>query len=55
MNKKLLSDFTQSLLFENNINACSTLDAFKALFVEPTDADGNITGNAPITDWPEEI
>ena len=40
---------------ENNINACSTLDAFKALFVEPTDADGNITGNAPITDWPEEI
>ena len=40
---------------ENNINACSTLDDFKALFVEPTDADGNITGNAPITDWPEEI
>lgn len=40
---------------ENSINACSTLDAFKALFVSPTDADGNITGNAPIYDWPEEI
>jgi hypothetical protein len=40
---------------ENSINACSTLEAFKALFVSPTDADGNITGNAPMYDWPEEI
>jgi len=26
---------------------------FKALFVTPTDSDGNATGNAPIYDWPE--
>jgi hypothetical protein len=40
---------------EDQISQCTDLGAFKALFVEPTDADGNITGNAPITDWPEEI
>tara|TARA_R100001015_G_C4633906_1_gene199498 strand:+ start:2065 stop:2619 length:555 start_codon:yes stop_codon:yes gene_type:complete len=36
-----------------SINACSDLDAFKALFVTPTDSDGMATGNAPIYDWPE--
>jgi len=40
---------------ETAINACADLDAFKALFVVPTDADGNPTGNAPIYDWPEEV
>lgn len=40
---------------ETAINACADLDAFKALFVVPTDADGNPTGNAPIYDFPDEI
>lgn len=40
---------------EDQINQCADLDAFKALFVTPTDADGNPTGNAPIYDWPETI
>jgi hypothetical protein len=40
---------------ETAINACADLDAFKALFVVPTDADGNPTGNAPIYDFPEEV
>lgn len=40
---------------ETAINGCADLDAFKALFVVPTDADGNPTGNAPIYDFPDEI
>ena len=40
---------------ETAINACADLDAFKALFVVPTDSDGNPTGNAPIYDFPEEV
>jgi len=40
---------------ETAINACADLDAFKALFEVPTDADGNPTGNAPIYDFPEEV
>jgi hypothetical protein len=40
---------------ETAINACADLDAFKALFVVPTDDDGNPTGNAPIYDFPEEV
>jgi hypothetical protein len=40
---------------ETAINGCADLDAFKALFVVPTDADGNPTGNAPIYDFPEEV
>lgn len=39
---------------EAAIDACSTMDQFKALFVTPVDADGKPTGNAPIHDWPEE-
>lgn len=38
---------------EASITACGTLDAFKALYDVPVDADGNPTGNAPINDWPE--
>jgi hypothetical protein len=38
---------------EDQIAACADLDAFKALFVVPTDADGNATGNAPIYNWPD--
>jgi len=40
---------------ETAINACADLDAFKALFVVPTDDDGNPTGNAPIYDFPDEV
>lgn len=40
---------------EGQISNCADLDAFKALFVTPTDADGNPTGNAPIYNWPETI
>jgi len=40
---------------EGQISNCADLDAFKALFVVPTDADGNPTGNAPIYNWPETI
>lgn len=42
-------------IIEGQIAACADLDAFKALFVVPTDADGNLTGNAPIYNWPETI
>jgi hypothetical protein len=37
---------------EGQIAACADLDAFRALFEVPTDADGNVTGNAPIHNWP---
>lgn len=39
---------------EAAINACSTMDQFKALFVTPVDEDRKPTGNAPINDWPKE-
>tara|TARA_S200002703_G_scaffold58669_3_gene50935 strand:+ start:192 stop:758 length:567 start_codon:yes stop_codon:yes gene_type:complete len=40
---------------EDQISNCADLDAFKALFVTPTDADGVPTGNAPIHNWPKEL
>ena len=40
---------------ETKINNCADLDAFKALFDVPTDSGGNITGNAPMYDFPDEI
>jgi len=46
---------TASNTIETAINACADLDAFKALFVVPTDDDGNPTGNAPIYDFPDEV
>ena len=46
---------TASGTIETAINACTTLDAFKALFVVPMDDDGNPTGNAPIYNFPDEI
>jgi hypothetical protein len=42
-------------IIEDQISQCVDLDAFKALFVTPTDVDGNPTGNAPIYNWPETI
>ncbi len=44
---------TKCVAIEKSITDCSDLDAFKALFVTPTDSDGKATGNAPIHDWPE--
>ena len=46
---------TATATIETAINGCADLDAFKALFVVPTDSDGNPTGNAPIYDFPEEV
>ena len=46
---------TASGTIETAINGCADLDAFKALFVVPTDSDGNPTGNAPIYDFPDEV
>jgi hypothetical protein len=43
----------------NNIEAAilatTTLESFIALHDAPVDAEGNVTGNAPINDWPEEV
>ena len=39
---------------EKSITDCKTLADFKKLFDTPVDKDGNVTGNAPIHDFPEE-
>jgi len=46
---------TASKTIEDKINGCADLDAFKALFVVPTDSDNKPTGNAPIYDFPDEV
>jgi len=46
---------TASNDIEAAIAACTTHDAFMALYDTPVDADGNANGNAPIADWPESI
>lgn len=46
---------TASNDIESAINACTTHDAFMALYDVPVDAEGNPTGNAPINDWPETL
>ena len=38
---------------EDAILGVTTLEDFKALYEAPVDAEGNVTGNAPINDWPE--
>jgi hypothetical protein len=40
---------------ETAINACTTLDEFKALFVTPVDENNVPTGKAPIFDFPDEV
>ena len=37
------------------INAVKTHAKFMALYDTPVDSDGNPTGNAPISDWPDAI
>tara|TARA_R100000664_G_C2746935_1_gene134551 strand:+ start:58 stop:609 length:552 start_codon:yes stop_codon:yes gene_type:complete len=39
---------------ETAIQNASNMTQFKALFDTPVDKDGNVTGNAPIHDFPEE-
>ena len=44
---------TASGAIEAAISGVTTLEAFMALYEAPVDAEGNVTGNAPINDWPE--
>ena len=44
---------TASNSIEAAILGVTTLEDFKALYEAPVDAEGNVTGNAPINDWPE--
>ena len=46
---------TASNNIEAVINAAADHTAFVALFDAPFDSDGNQTGNAPISDWPQVI
>ena len=46
---------TKCASIETAINNCSNLTEFKTLFDIPTDKDGQVTGNAPINDLPNEI
>jgi hypothetical protein len=46
---------TASGAIESAIEACDTLEAFMALYDAPVDAEGNVTGNAPINDWPDSL
>ena len=46
---------TASNTIEAAIDGAADHAAFITLFDAPVDADGNVTGNAPIADWPESI
>jgi len=46
---------TASATIEGKIDGAGDLTAFMALFDTPTDSDGKATGNAPISDWPDEV
>lgn len=46
---------TASGTIESAILACTTLEEFVALFQTPVDAEGIVTGNAPIHDWPTAV
>lgn len=46
---------TASNSIEAAILGVTTMEEFKALYEAPVDAEGNVTGNAPINDWPEEV
>tara|TARA_Y100000361_G_scaffold153741_1_gene176425 strand:+ start:2886 stop:3533 length:648 start_codon:yes stop_codon:yes gene_type:complete len=53
--KKYINDVrTAHTTIKGKINACDTMDKFKALFVTPVDGDGKVTGNAPIDDFPSQ-
>lgn len=42
-----------SNVIETSIEACTTHDEFMALYVTPVDEEGNPTGSAPISAWPD--
>ena len=44
---------TASGAIEAAISGVTTLETFIALYEAPVDAEGNVTGNAPINDWPD--
>jgi hypothetical protein len=46
---------TASGAIETAIQGVTTHAAFMALYDAPVDSEGNVTGNAPINDWPDEI
>ena len=46
---------TASEAIEIAILACTTHSEFMALYDAHVDAEGNVTGNAPINNWPEEL
>jgi hypothetical protein len=46
---------TASNTIEASIDGAADHAAFLALHDAPVDADGNVTGNAPINDWPDEL
>lgn len=46
---------TASNTIEAAIDGAADHAAFLALHDAPVDADGNVTGNAPINDWPAEL
>ena len=46
---------TKSGTIEKAITDAADHAAFMTLFDVPVDSDGNVTGNAPINDWPDEI
>ena len=46
---------TASNTIEAAIDGAANHTAFMALFDAPVDADGNVTGNAPIADFPDEV
>ena len=45
---------TATATIETKINNCSKLSELMALFDVPIDKDGNVTGKAPINDFPDE-
>jgi len=46
---------TASNTIETAIDNATNIDAFIALHDAPVDDEGNVTGNAPINDWPDEL
>tara|TARA_R100000951_G_C2627267_1_gene176427 strand:- start:556 stop:1122 length:567 start_codon:yes stop_codon:yes gene_type:complete len=46
---------TACAAIEQDINDCSSLDEFMALWDTPVDSDNQPTGNAPINNWPDVV
>ena len=46
---------TACAAIEQDINDCSSLAEFMALWDTPVDSDNEPTGNAPINNWPDVV